>query len=307
MTMVSEPLEECVAPLRAPARWVQMLEQGVMFELGALYAASPILRSLGRGDRHPVLVMPGFLGDDTSTVPLRFYLRSWGYWAHGTHTGQNLGPTPKLLARIEERLLKVHHRHGRKVSLVGWSAGGQYARYLARRRPEMVRQVITLATPLQIHPEDRSSLSFLVRLLEHRFDPEFRRLAEHERGPVPVPSTSVYSRTDGVVRWQACLDVVDETHENIEVRGTHSGMGFNLAALAVIADRLSQEEGDWRPFRAPVWLRYLYPIAPSWRQTPAPSLEWSSAAAPPARPTVVGAKSGSITPLRTIAASQRTQ
>jgi pimeloyl-ACP methyl ester carboxylesterase len=159
------------------------------------------------------LWVPGFLGDDSSTLPLRFHIRSWGFWALGMQGSQNPGPTPKLLARIEERLAKIHERHGRKVTLVGWSAGGQYARHLARRHPEMVRQVITLATPLQIHPQDRSSMSFIADRLEHPFDPKFRRLADYERGPLPVPSTSIYSHADGVVRWQACLDIVDEPRE----------------------------------------------------------------------------------------------
>ena len=162
--------------------------------------------------------------------------------------------------------MKLHSRHGRKVSLVGWSAGGQYARYLARRHPELVRQVITLATPLQWHPQDRSSISFISDRMEHRFDPEFRRLADHEKGPLPVPSTSIYSRTDGVVRWETCLDVVDDRHCNVEVLGTHSGMGFNPAALAVVADRLSQGEDDWRPFYAPVWLRAYFPRPESWQR-----------------------------------------
>jgi pimeloyl-ACP methyl ester carboxylesterase len=267
--MTTEPrrLEAVPVPLEAPDPWIQALEQNVMFELGAFMAASPLLRSLGRGDHHPVLIMPGFLGGDSSTLPLRFHIRSWGYWAHGMRGGQNLGPTPQLLARVDDRLMKLHSRHGRKVSLVGWSAGGQYARHLARLHPDIVRQVITLGTPLQIHPDDRSSVSFLVDRLQHRFDPEFRRLADHERGPLPVPSTSVYSRTDGVVRWQLCLDVVDSRHENVEVNSTHSGMGFNPAALAVVADRLSQPEDDWRPFHALPWLRSFYPRPASYDRT----------------------------------------
>ena len=265
MPTLSKPLEALPAPLRAPALWVQMREQGVMYELGALVAASPILRLLGRGDHHPVFVMPGFLGDDSSTLPLRFHLRSWGYWAHGMHGGQNMGPTPEVLASIDDRLVKLFGRHERKVSLVGWSAGGQYARYLAHRHPEIVRQVITLGTPIQLHPQDRSSFSFMSDRLDHRFDPDFRRLTEHERGPLPVPSTAIYSRTDGVVRWEACIDDVDEQHDNVEIRGTHSGMGFNPAALFVVADRLHQPEGDWRPFHAPAWLRALYPRPESWQ------------------------------------------
>jgi pimeloyl-ACP methyl ester carboxylesterase len=251
-------------PVRAPAVATRMLEQGVMFELGALMAASPALRSLGRGDHHPVLVMPGFLGDDSSTLPLRFHMRSWGYWVHGAGSGQNLGPTPAVLAAVRDRLFAIHQRHGRKVSLVGWSAGGLYGRYLARRHPEMVRQVVTLGSPLQLRKGDRSSVSFIADRMEHRFDPEFRALAEHERGTLPVPSTSVYSRTDGVVRWQYCLDVVDDHHENVEVRSSHVGFGFNPSALYVVADRLAQAEDDWRPFHAPPWLRTAFPRPAKW-------------------------------------------
>jgi len=150
------------------------------------------------------------------------------------------------------------------VSLVGWSLGGLYARYLARPMPEKVRNVITLGSPLQMSPGDRSSASNIVDRREHLFDPTFMEMADHERGPLPVPSTAVYTRTDGVVRWQACLDVTDETHENVEVRGSHAGLGFNPAVIYVVADRLGQPQDDWRPFHAPVALRALYPKAASW-------------------------------------------
>src|SRR3954453_21570938 len=132
----------------------------------------------------------------------------------------------------------------------------------------MVRQVVTLGTPIQLHLQDRSSVSFISDRLAHRFDPDFRRLTEHERGTLPVPSTAVYSRTDGVVRWEACIDDGDEQHDNVEIRGTHSGMGFNPAALYVVADRLHQPEDDWRPFHAPAWLRSFFPRPESWQPLP---------------------------------------
>jgi pimeloyl-ACP methyl ester carboxylesterase len=212
-----------------------------------------------------------------------------------------MGPTPKVLADVDERLVKLHNRHGRKVSLLGWSAGGQYARYLARRRPDMVRQVITLGTPLQLHPRDRSSMSFIADRLEHRFDPDFRRLTEHERGRLPVPSTAIYSRTDGVVRWEACIDDVDEQHENVEVKGTHSGMGFNPAALFVVADRLQQAEDDWRPFHAPVWLRSLFPRPESWQHLHPDTVDAVGTSVPPTKSDYPDP----IERLRAIAAQQR--
>ena len=251
-------------PLRPPAQRLLMLEQRALFELGALVAGAPFLRLIGRGDRHPVLVMPGFTATDHSTIGLRYLIRSWGYWAHGWQLGTNVGPTRTVLNGIRERLDAIHDRHGMRVSLVGWSLGGLYARYLARQVPDKVRNVITLGSPLQMVQGDRSSASGIADRLQHLFDPAFIEMADHERGPLPVPATSVYTRTDGVVRWQACLDVVDATHENVEVRGSHAGLGFNPAVIYVVADRLAQTENGWRPFQPPLALRALYPRAASW-------------------------------------------
>ena len=250
--------------LRAPSLTMQLLEQRVFFEIGALAAAAPWLRAVGRGDRHPVVVLPGFMGDDASTVALRSFIRSWGFWAHGWGLGSNVGPTRAVLDGVRDRVIALNERHGRPVSLVGWSAGGVLARHLAREQPERVRQVITLGSPLQMHEGDRSAASRIADRLQSRFDPDFKGADDYLLGPLPVPSTSIYSRTDGVVRWQVCLDVVDERHENVEVRGSHVGLGFNTAALFVVANRLAQTEGSWRPFRAPWGFRSAYPPADSW-------------------------------------------
>jgi pimeloyl-ACP methyl ester carboxylesterase len=243
--------------VRAPEMWIQMMESGAWMELSALMASWPVLRMLGRGDRHPVMVMPGFLGGDLSTLGLRFLTHGWG-------RGDNLGPTPEVVAAIEKRLTDVYSRHERKISLVGWSAGGMYARKLARQHPEMVRSVVTLASPLQMTFDDRSTLSFLTDLLRPGFDPDFLGKPEHELGPLPVPATSIYTRTDGVARWYACLDVVDDQHENVEILGSHVGQGFNPSSLYVLADRLAQPEDDWRPFHPPAWLRGFYPRPEAW-------------------------------------------
>jgi pimeloyl-ACP methyl ester carboxylesterase len=252
-------------PLTAPSRRLLAMEQRALFELGAMVASAPLLRVLGRGDRHPVLVMPGFTTGDDSTALLRFVLRGWGYWAHGWRLGSNLGPTTAALGGMRDRLDVLHARHGQPVSLIGWSLGGLFARNLARQSPEKVRQVITLGSPLQLGPGDRTSASMIADRLEHRFDPTFLRVADHRQPVLPVPSTSVYSRTDGVVRWQICLDVEDELHDNVEVRGSHIGLGFNPAVLYVIGDRLAQPADRWRPFRAPPLLRAAFPPAGSFQ------------------------------------------
>jgi pimeloyl-ACP methyl ester carboxylesterase len=257
--------------VRAPGAWRQFLEQRVLFEVGALAAASPYLRCLCRGDRHPVLVLPGFTGGDSSTTALRWSLRSWGYWAHGWRLGANMGPTATVVSDLRERLGQLHERHGSRVSIIGWSLGGLYARELARLHPDWVRQVITLGSPFRMVDGDRSSASWLADRVMPEYDHEtavLLRLSEreHTKPPIPVPSTAIYTRSDGVVRWHTCIDTVDATHENIEVRGTHSGLGINPAVLYAIADRLGQPEDDWRPFVPPIFLRRAFPRAASWEQ-----------------------------------------
>lgn len=232
-----------------------------MFELGAFLAASPLLRALGRGDRHPVLVLPGFTGDDNSTAPLRWLLRSQGYWTHGWGLGTNMGPTGRVVRGIHRRLEMLHERHGRAVSLIGWSLGGIYAREMARTNPDAVRQVITLGSPFRLEPGDRSAASPIADRMAHRWRVEELNMTEAEinKPPLPVPSSAIYSRSDGVVRWHTCINEKCDQHENIEVRGSHTGLGWNPAVLYAISDRLAQTEGEWRPFRAPIGLRFHFP------------------------------------------------
>jgi hypothetical protein len=252
----------------APPAWLTALEQRAIWEMGAFFAASPLLRAIGRGDNHPVLVLPGFTASDRSTVPLRWTLRSQGYWVHGWGLGRNLGPTPRIVDGLGARLEAVHTRHDAKVSLIGWSLGGIYARELARQLPHMVRQVITLGSPFQLKPGDRSAAHPLWDRLSHRYSADFVEGAlssEDAREPITVPCTAVYSRGDGVVKWYACLEREGPHRENIEVRGSHAGLGWNPAVLYAISDRLAQPEGMWKPFKAPPLMSYRYPKPVSYR------------------------------------------
>jgi pimeloyl-ACP methyl ester carboxylesterase len=238
------------------------------FALVEAWASLPGLAILGwapQGDGHPVLVLPGFSSSDRGTWLLRHALRAKGYDAHQWGLGVNTGPHPRIVQGIQRRLLTLHRRHEQRVSIVGWSLGGVYARELARAYPEHVRQVITLGSPFRLRDPDDSSTGRLYRAVAPRQDPfDGRRAREHEREPVPVPTTSIYTRTDGVVRWHACIDEVGPTSENIEVRGTHTGLGFNPAALFAVADRLALPDGGWRPFAPPALLASLYRRPASW-------------------------------------------
>jgi hypothetical protein len=195
-----------------------------------------------------VLVMPGFLAPEFSTTPLRNFLRGLCYDARGSHLRVNLGPSPKVNETLQRRLTQLAERHGRKVSLVGWSLGGIYARELARAHPALVRMVITMGTPFA-----DISATHAARFIPLR--PEGKPLhAAHElqaalRRPLPVPTTSIYSRTDGIVHWQGCLLEEGPRSENVEVHCSHTGMGFHPEVFRIVADRLALPEGEWRPYR----------------------------------------------------------
>jgi pimeloyl-ACP methyl ester carboxylesterase len=229
-------------------------------DYGAMLATAPVLLRAPRGDGHPVLVLPGLLAEDASTATMRVYLRTLGYEVHGWRLGRNLGPTPAILAGMTARLEELHRTTRRSVSLIGWSLGGIFARELARARPALVRQVITLGSPFGLSDPDDSRANSTYRRLGvlHASPgslPSRRRLSR----PIPVPTTAIYSRLDGVVPWQACINPPGPQRENVAVYSSHLGMGHNAAVLWVIADRLAQSAGAWQPFRAPSVARHLFP------------------------------------------------
>jgi len=227
--------------LSPPSIWLLALEGRAWLELAGILPGLPLLARTPRGDGHPVLVLPGFLASDVSTRPLRAFLRSRGYHVHGWRLGWNVGATPDLIVGMAARLHALHKRHGRAVSLVGWSLGGIYARELARRFPPEVRQVITLASPFR-----DPSATTVARLMGG--PPRGPRERANLGAPLPVPATSILSRSDGIVAWRSCLEDAGARRENVVVESSHCGMGHHVAALAVIADRLAQPEGSWTPF-----------------------------------------------------------
>ena len=245
------------------------LEQRILYEVGAFAAASPLLRAAGRGDRHPVLVLPGFTASDQSTAPLRSVIRSQGYWVHGWRLGRNLGPTEEVLTGLMERLQLLAERHETKVSLVGWSLGGIYARGMARAFPDLVRQVITLGSPYRVRDRGDAPVARLYALMQGRHAATARDPGvlppEKDLPPLAVPAASIYTRSDGVIHWSHCIDEVGPRRENIEVRSSHVGLGVNPAAIYAISDRLAQPADTWTPFRPPCLLRGLYPAAVDWR------------------------------------------
>jgi len=231
-----------------PSPALLLLEGRVLLELAALLPARPLLRRAPQGDGHPVLVLPGFMGSDLSTRPLRAFLRERRYGVHGWKLGRNTGPSPEVAAGMARRLAELADRYGRRVSLVGWSLGGVYARELARRFPDRVRQVITLASPFRDVEASNVPRALIRRRGRLPDEADYRALLA---APIPVPSTAILSRSDGIVAWRSCLEDPGPTSESLEVAASHLGMGFHPVVLLLIADRLAQPENAWRPFRPP--------------------------------------------------------
>jgi pimeloyl-ACP methyl ester carboxylesterase len=243
-----------------PSRVLLGLETLGVVERGVFAVAGQQFVPRCTNGANPVLVLPGFTASDASTRALRRLLRRKGYSVHGWGLGANVGPHPHVVDGLERRMAELAERYGARVSIVGWSLGGIYARELARGHADQVRLVITLGSPYRFRAGDRGHTSELYASVAPQHDPfPGRHVAEEQSPPLTVPATSIYSRTDGIVRWQACVEPAGPIRENIEVFGTHSGLGFNVAALYAVADRLNQPLGTWTPFAAPLYLRHLFP------------------------------------------------
>src|SRR5215470_13353435 len=234
--------------LRPPGLGLLLAEARGIFELNSSLLLSPLLMQAPRGDGHPVLALPGFLASDLSMAPMRRYLKELGYEAHAWNMGRNLGGVYSKRRALRELLTNIYESAGRKVSVVGWSLGGVYARDLALQAPDMVRSVITLGSPFA-NDIRATNATRLYELVSGEGVDDIPGLREAIAGDLPVPATSIYSRTDGIVNWRTSLLRPSATAENIEVHlASHIGLGVNPAALWAVADRLAQAEGEFRHF-----------------------------------------------------------
>jgi len=244
-----------VAHASPPNRLHSALELRAALELAVLPNALPFLLRAPTGDGHPVLLVPGFLSREFPLAAMQAYLRNRGYAVDSWGFGRNVGLQRRLLAAIEQKVRFLHHRHKRKVSIVGWSLGGTFALYCAHQVPECVRSVVTLGSPVNVGGEGSHSpalVNALYRLVAHplgsvahAMQPRVRRLAV----PPSLPMSCLYSISDGVVpAHQATMQGDPAMHENIRVPGSHCGLGFNAFVMWIVADRLAQPEAAWQPF-----------------------------------------------------------
>ena len=232
-----------------PNRLLLMMEGRAIPELFGFAASLPTLTALAaRGEGQPVLVLPGLTTSDRSTVALRRFLRSKGFSAYGWELGLNFGPRPGVEDGMITRIEELHDKYGQKVSLVGWSLGGIYARQLGKMMPEKIRQVISLGSPFGGDPRATNAWRVYQMASGQSVDEGHNHMGGGIAKAPPVPTTAIYSKTDGICAWQNCIEKRSDTTENIEVKASHCGLGHHPAVVYAIADRLSQPEGEWRKF-----------------------------------------------------------
>jgi pimeloyl-ACP methyl ester carboxylesterase len=202
--------------MRPPSKTLMLLEGRAIHEFGAFIGALPLLSLAPRGDGHPVLVLPGLVASDTSTRPLRSFLQSKGYAVSGWRQGRNLGLRDGVQQAMVDLVHQLSDTQGRKISLIGWSLGGLYARQLAKMMPDRVRSVITLGSPFAGHPRATNAWR-VYEMASGRRAEEDHRFGGSLSEPPPVPTTAIFSRTDGICAWQGCKETSSAIAESIEV------------------------------------------------------------------------------------------
>ncbi len=211
----------------------------------------PLLQEAPKGEPHPVMVLPGFMGGDDSTLMLRRFLARLRYKPEPWLQGRNSG-NPKQLEAALLRFYRLHHSMGTKVSLIGQSLGGVYAREIAKEFPDAVRCVITLGSPYGATNSGTTN-AMVERMFEQMSGLTVEEMraqmpADRDLTGLPMPTTSVYSKEDGVVAWHTCIEPETDRSENIRVMGSHVGMAMNPSILSIVADRLAQDPDNWTKF-----------------------------------------------------------
>jgi len=230
-----------------------------MFDAVVSPLSALALTRVPRSDGHAVLVLPGFMSTDHPTWPLRSFLSQIGYRAHPWGLGINLGFSTAyhydIEALVEQRLKEVYIDTGdRKVSLIGWSLGGVYAKALARRYPQLIRDVITLGSPISGNTRDVSVWRAYEWVSQMQFhEPQFADKLRALNQPLTgVPITAFFCEKDGVVPVANAREAPGRWVQNIEVAASHLGMGFDAYVYYLIAHRLAQsDERGWKRLDLP--------------------------------------------------------
>lgn len=194
------------------------------------------------GQGRPVMLLPGHMADDSSLIALGAYLRRRGYDAQTWGLGCNNGEVPRLLGLLLARLEGECDRLGRAPALVGWSLGGYLAREAARERPDLVEQIVTIGSPIVGGPK-YTAFAGLMKARGRDIDAIAHYVESRNAVPLEVPVTAIFSRRDGIVAWQACLDTHNQQVDHVEVEARHLGLGLAPEVLELVAARLARPAG----------------------------------------------------------------
>lgn len=257
-----KPAPTPLKDIAAPPRWLLACEYRAFFEFAAgLSAYRGMQYVVPPGDGHPIMILPGLGASDFSTQLLRNFLQSLGYVALPWGLGINTGIVEGKAQRLHQRMQALAKEHGRKISLIGQSLGGVFARELAKLEPDLVRQVITLGSPFAGHPHATNATRVYEWLSGDRIEDLDYELVQGLQNKPPVPTTSIFSKTDGVVSWRCSLEREGPEAESIHLRGvSHLGMAASPAALYLVAHRLAEPEGDWQAFAPQGWQKMFYSV-----------------------------------------------
>ncbi len=248
------------AMAKPPHPFWTLTEGRAIFELGAFGLFRKQMRNLPKGDGHPVLVLPGFMASDRSTRPMRRLFNDLGYKSYGWGLGRNVRFNENREREMSDLVEQIYADNGQKLSIVGWSLGGVFARELAKMHPDIVRFVISLGSPISNNRRHAAPSRLFEAVNGKETQPEAEgRYRDLEAAP-PVPTTSILTRTDGVVSWRGSVQCPSKgaDTENIVVPASHVGLGVNPLVMVAVADRLAQSEDDWAPFDRSGWREYVF-------------------------------------------------
>ncbi len=224
-----------------PPLFNMLLESRSLVEWTSIYAIYPFIPKRIKGEGRPVLLIPPYLGDDYSTSFVRRYLTSLGFKTYKWEQGFNLVKS-HYIPRLEEKLDDIYRTHGEKVNIVGWSGGGIFAKIMANRHPQQVEQIITIGSPVWGVMEMKTPVSGILEFFRGKSLKERNKRFIEELEPIPnVPITCIYTKTDGLLPWKHCMEAESfrDDIKNIEVYGSHSGLGANVSVLLITANALS--------------------------------------------------------------------
>ncbi|WP_179344184.1 esterase/lipase family protein [Winogradskyella ursingii] len=224
-----------------PPLFNMIMESRSLLEWSSIYCFYPFIPKRIKSKGKPVLLIPPYLGDDNSTSFVRKYLKSLGFTTYKWDLGFNMVKS-HYIPRLEEKLHDIYEKHGEKVSIVGWSGGGIFAKIMANRHPDQVEQILTIGSPIWGVMDMKTPVYGLLEFFRGKSLKERNERFLAELEPIPiVPVTCIYTKTDGLVPWKHCMEAETSRKDikNIEVFGSHSGLGANVSVLLVTANMLS--------------------------------------------------------------------